>query len=216
MVNLKEKIADTLEVNIDRLDLIFKLKGSGDEGVSLKDDAMTMSALLETAGEVESTRVNLMLKLRGGGKAKLDADGQRLTKETRLRELKDELFGMTAVATQAAALDPLVGKVKADIDKCMGIVDTPGFMSALLAELPKDALLPVVASLSCGNLDQKVAVLRKAMFAETVEAVKGKKAAFAKLDKAMEVVTEILLTASYFEDGSMKWSSYSKDVFDAK
>ena len=133
-----------------------------------------------------------------------------------MRELKDDLIAQTAVATQAAGADPLVARVMGDIERCMALVDTPDFMPALLTALPKEALLPVASSLACGNVEQKVAVLRKAMFADSVEAVKGKESAFAKLDKAMKLVTEILLTATYFEDGIMKWSSYSKDVFNAR
>ena len=179
-------------------------------------DTMTVSELVVAENQIHTCRLHFTLDIDGGGKRAKTEDGDALSRDDKMAVVKDDIVGKMAIINQTAGDNATVQKVVAEINQVFAVVDTAGSCKQILAKIPKDALGLVVEATGCGNTDHKIAVLSKAVFHSSIDQVRALEGAFAKLSKNMKLVIELLLIANYFEEGSMNWKQFTRDVFAAK
>ena len=150
-----------------------------------------------------------------GKRAKND-QGDNMDKEEKVLELKNAILEKLAVIQNIAPDQAMVQRVVMEVNRCATAAENGNCVEELLKALPKVALAEVNSSTSCGNMEHKVNVLSKAVFSNSVDQVRAMESAFTKLNQAMKIVIELMMTVSYHDNGAMCWKKYTTDVFNAK
>ena len=133
-----------------------------------------------------------------------------------IQNLREDLFVKKAVVQQVACDSDFAMQVLANIYALEADIENGQDVKTMLRLLPKEKLKLLHSSLSSGEIDYRTDVLAHVIFADSFDKAIALEKTFKKLKECMSIVTKLLLTSSYFEDGSYHNKQYAQDIFECK
>jgi hypothetical protein len=148
--------------------------------------------------------------------------GKRAASKTPAKMVKDEKLDMLKLQVEKSiscltpyeAL-PIVAALKANFVIVMNAYATSNqdTLKTIMEGLDTNSLKMMHDTISgANNIDHRVKVLGKQIFATTVAEINMQKTTFALLEEAMTAMADFLLGAAYYQDSGTDWKAYGNEI----